>query len=246
MAKRYSPTSFKSKGGAIAFFVVALALLIVVTFVGIGMLTRYDYSDMIPEDAPLRANFPDDNDYQLPLITPTPMPEVTPTPLPTPMPTPASTPIPLTLYSQVNKRMMMPKDASAPGEGEITSLNVSVADESRTVVVTGWAFLNDCDAQQSDIYLVVSPHVGEGHRFYAATVLPGSSGVQHAATGATNLERADFRAVFSVSTYDEGPYKLGLLVVNESDRRNVLRGYFDTDPRYSFNVKRKAVTSVGR
>ena len=49
--RRKSPPSFKRKGTAIGFFVVALAILVVGVYLGIGMLTRYDYEDVLPEDA---------------------------------------------------------------------------------------------------------------------------------------------------------------------------------------------------
>ncbi|MEA4898725.1 hypothetical protein ACH6CV_00670 [Bacillota bacterium Meth-B3] len=235
---------FKRKGAAVAFFVLALAALVVATYVGIGMLTRYDYTDVLPEDAPLRARFPEDGDYSIPEPTPRPAPVVTPTPLPTRMPPPASTPMPLSMYSVQNARMMMPKDASAAGEGQLTSIQVSEADGQRSVVVTGWAFLDGFDAQHSRIYLVTSPRSSSGQRFYEAQVLPGSSGVQHPPERGENLERADFRAVFSVRAYEDGPYKLGMLVVNR-DGREAVNGYFEAGAGCQLTVKAGAVAGVG-
>ncbi len=245
MARRTSPTFFRRKGAAIACFVLCLAALVVGTYVGIGMLTRFDYGEALPEDAPLRARFPEDDNYLLPKITPSPVPAVTPKPLPTPIPWPVSTPVPLSLYSVQQTRMVMPKDANAPGEGVLTSIKVSEADSMRTITVTGWGFLDGCDASGSSVYLVVSPKSSAGDRFYEAAILPGSTAVQHDASRGTNLERADFRAVFSVRAYADGPYVMGVLVVNKAGKNQVTKGYFEADSQYQFDVKGNAVIGVG-
>ena len=166
-------------------------------------------------------------------------------PLPTPMPTPQATPLPLQLYSLQNTRMVMPQDATAAGEAEITSLKVSAGDDNRSVVVQGWAFLEGCDAEKSTIYLVVSTESGTINRFYQVSVQPGSSGVTHDPSKGQNLERADFRAAFKVGTYEEGVYKLGLLVSNQQGKGKALQGYFSMGGQYQFYVKSNAVASVG-
>ncbi len=242
--RRKSPTSFKRKGTAIGFFVVALAILVVGVYLGLGMLTRYDYEGTLPEDAELRANFAVDS-YLPATPEPTPAPQATATPLPTPMPTPQATPLPLQLYSLQNTRMVMPQDATAAGEGEITSLKVSAGDDNRSVLVEGWAFLEGCDAEQSTIYLVVSTEAGTINRFYQVSVQPGASGVTHDPSKGQNLERADFRAAFKVGTYEEGVYRLGLLVTNRQNRGRLSQGYFPMGSQYHFYVKSNAVVSVG-
>lgn len=241
--RRKSPPSFKHKGAAIGFFVIALAILVVGVYIGIGMLTRFDYTEVLPEDAVLRAKFAVEG-YVAPTSQPTPAPVVTPTPLPTPMPTPQATPLPLQLYSMQNTRMVMPQNADLPGEAQLTSLKVSAGDGNSSVLVTGWAFLEGYDAQQSTIYLVVSTKAGSVHRFYQAAKLPGSSGVTHDPAKGQNLERADFQAAFKVGTYEEGPYRLGALVVNRAGRTAV-EGYFRFDDEDQFYVKSNTVVSVG-
>lgn len=244
MARRRSPTFFRRKGTAIGVTLILFAALIVGVYTGIGFLTRYDFAGVLPEDAELRATFSEEG-YIPVTPPPTPVPVVTPTPLPTPMPTPALTPIPLDYFSSQDTRMVMPGNATAPGEASITDIFVSEADGNRAVRVTGWAYLDGCDAEQSTIYLVTSSLGESVRRFYKAAILPGSTGIQHDSSRGQNLERADFRAVFNVRIYEEGPYKLGLLVVNQPNRKTVTRGYFDLDDAYQFYVKSNAVTSVG-
>ena len=245
MARRHSPTFFKRKGAAVSFFVICMVLLFVAGFVCFGLLTRYNYDAALPEDAVLRAKFPADDNYLPVPSTPTPIPVVTPVPLPTPQPTPQPTPIPLQLYSVQNTRMVMPQDANAPGEAYLTGMHVSEADQNKSVLVTGYAFLRGLDAEDSTVYLVVSSKSGTVHRFYQADILPGSTGIHHAPSLGENLERADFRAVFHVRTYEEGPYRLGALVVNKVGKKPAVQGYFDLNTEYQFSVRRNTVLSVG-
>ena len=245
MARRHSPTFFRRKGAAVAFFVICVVGLLLLAFVGYGLLTRYNYDEVLPEDAVLRAKFPVDDNYLPVPATPTPVPVVTPVPLPTPQPTPQPTPIPLQMYSLQNTRMVMPKNAVAPGEAYLTSMRVSAADQDKSVIVTGYAYLRGLDAEDSTVYLVVSSKTGTVHRFYQADILPGSTGIHHEAALGKNLERADFRAVFHVRTYEEGPYRLGALVVNRIGKKAPVEGYFDLNTEYQFSVRRNTVISVG-
>ena len=106
-------------------------------------------------------------------------------------------------------------------------------------------FLEGCDAEQSTIYLVVSTEAGTINRFYQVSVQPGASGVTHDPSKGQNLERADFRAAFKVGTYEEGVYRLGLLVTNRQNRGRLSQGYFPMGSQYHFYVKSNAVVSVG-
>ncbi|MEG2624442.1 MAG: hypothetical protein RSC06_16250, partial [Clostridia bacterium] len=202
--KRQSPAQFRHKGAAIAWFVIALSVLVVGTYLAISMLARYDYEQMLPEDAKLRVTLPEEG-YVPATPTPTPVPVVTPRPLPTPMPTPNATPLPLDWLSSHDTRMVMPRDTSAKGEAGFTGMSTSDGDENQVMLVTGWAFLDGFDAQKANVYLVVSAKSGSISKFYEVDVLPGSTGIVHDASRGTNLERADFRAAFNVSTYEEGP-----------------------------------------
>lgn len=240
--RKNSPTFFRHKGAAIAFFVLMLAALSVGVYLGIGLLTRYDYTPLIPEDAPLRVKLAEDA-FVRPTPRITPAPSLTPTPLPTPKPTPAPTALALEFYSLENKRMVMPEKADAPGEAALTNLYVSQADDSKAVMLNGYAFLDGCDAEQSTIYVIVS--AGPIRRFYEANVLPGSTGIPHAAARGQNLERADFRCVFSVRAYEDGVYDFSLLVVNRKTRKQVTQGLFETDAHYRITVKGNTVLEAG-
>lgn len=246
--RKTSPGFFRNRGTAVAFFVIAAAVLAVGLYYLFGMLTRYDYTQMIPEDAQLRVTLIDEN-YEAPTPKPTPEPTATPvpgyTPLPTPAPTPQPTPLPIEYYSRQETQMLMPNDVSAAGEAVIQEIKVSSADASRAVWLTGWAYLNNLDAEMSSIYVVISPRGGSvGRRFYLATVLPGGSGVMHDRDAGENLDRADFRCVFDVSTYEEGPYRLGILVVNRTGRHSKASGWFDLDSQYQIYVKSGAVVEL--
>lgn len=249
-SRRKSPAMFRRRGASIAFFVIMLSILIVGLYLAYGLLTRVDYETFLPEDARLRITLIQKGEATAaPDLAPTPVPATSATaiatPLPTPMPTPASTPLPIEYFSLENTKMLMPSDVSAKGEAVIRSIRVSTADASRAVILTGWAFLEGYDAQGSQVYLVVSPkNASTGKRFYAVSCLPGSSGVVHDASRGENLDRADFRAVFDVSTYEEGPYKLGLLVVQTISRKETVNGYFALDDRYQFSVKSGKVTQL--
>ena len=222
--RKTSPGFFRNRGTAVAFFVIAAAVLAVGLYYLFGMLTRYDYTQMIPEDAQLRVTLIDEN-YEAP--------------------TPQPTPLPIEYYSRQETQMLMPNDVSAAGEAVIQEIKVSSADASRAVWLTGWAYLNNLDAEMSSIYVVISPRGGSvGRRFYLATVLPGGSGVMHDRDAGENLDRADFRCVFDVSTYEEGPYRLGILVVNRTGRHSKASGWFDLDSQYQIYVKSEAVVEL--
>jgi hypothetical protein len=142
--------------------------------------------------------------------------------------------------------MLMPEKADHRGEAEITELNVSAGDKNGSILVRGWAFLEGCDAMESTVYLVVSAKAGAVHRFYVADIKPGASGVTHDPAKGQNLERADFQAAFKVNTYEEGPYRLGILVENrEKGKRQAVQGYFTLGNRHQFQVKNNAVVGVG-
>ncbi|MDO4548126.1 MAG: hypothetical protein Q4D04_08515, partial [Clostridia bacterium] len=177
---------------------------------------------------------------------PTPTPVPTPTPLPTPRPTPTGTPIPLEMYSTQVMNLLMPADTSAAGVAEVQYMSVSSADSDQSVILGGWAYLYDYDAEQSTIYLVVSSRSGSVNRFYETVKQPGFAGVIHEGPG-TNLERADFRAAFSVKTYEEGAYKLGALVEQPvpGTRNQKVYGYYEFGAQYDIYVRGNKVIQVG-
>lgn len=243
-SKRTSPTFFKSRAASIACFVLAIALLTLVVYLGVGMLTRFDYDDAIPEDAELRVNLLDD-DYVAPTPEPTPTPAPVRALLPTPAPAPSPTPLPLSVYCLQNTRLVMPRKTDAPIQAGMTSLYVSKSDDSKSVVITGYAFLEGYDAEKSKIYLVISGKSAAVRRFYEVTLLPGSTGIHHDPALGQNLDRADFRAAFSVRAYEDGPYRVGVLVVNTVNRKQTSAGYADFPGNAEFTVKSNAVVDAG-
>lgn len=243
--KRHSPSQFRSRAAAVVVFVLLMALLAGAAALGYMMLTQYDYSGFLPTDGTMRDFLPEEGYVA---ATPAPMQTATVAPVPalTPQPTLRPTPIPLELYSMRNTRVLMAED-DGQGNVRLTDYRVSEPDDNQVLVVRGWGYMTGRDAANSEIYLAVSTKNGYNHRFYNAIVQSGSTGIEHDPETGKNLDRADFVAAFSVDTYSDGEYKLGLLIYNHDERKNVRKAYYPLGGSYNFTVAggKIAYTNMG-
>ncbi len=167
------------------------------------------------------------------------------TPEPTVQPPPAPTPIPLDKYALLNKRMMIPDSYDVVHSG-VTECRASEPDDNRALVLRGWGYLDELDAKNSSVYLVVSTKFGDNHRFYLTKPESGSSGIIHDANTGRNLDQADFSVIVRIEdTYQDGDYRLGLVVINK-DGKSQTKGYTRLDTRYNFGIKDGKIISFER
>jgi hypothetical protein len=153
-----------------------------------------------------------------------------------PGPTLQPTPIPLELYAVRDTKVLM-TGTDKQGLVGLTLCEPSAADGKAVMMLRGWGYIRGADAAQSQIYLAVSTKNGADHRFYRVIRQSGSTGIQHEASTGKNLDKADFAAAFSVSTYDDGEFKLGLLIRVMNGKRVAEQAYYPLGDEYNFLVK---------
>lgn len=236
---RKSPSQFQRSGTAFIWFIVWMLVLFVAAVLFYQVFIRGDYesytdgktpvTDFVPKDGYLKIEYPE---YAMD-------PDSEPTPLP--VPTPRVTPIPLDDYALVNKRLLIPETYDVV-LADLVECRSSSADDGRALVVRGWGYLENRDALNAQIYLVVSTKFGENHRFYLTRRLSGSSGLVHDATTGRNLDQADFAVNVRVEdTYTDGEYRMGIMVIAKEGSEQY-RGYTRLDPKYNFNVLKGKIT----
>lgn len=234
MGRRRSPAQFHSRVTSIVVFLLSIALVGGAVYLGYQALLL-DYSGYIPSDATVRPFIPEDG-FKSAAATPEPF-DVTEyvEPTMTPGPTLRPTPIPMELYAVRDTQVMM-TGTDKLGECALTQCAPSAADSNKVMMVRGWGYIRGADASKSIVYLAVSTKNGADHRFYRTIRQSGSTGVQHDPATGKNLDQADFAAAFSVDTYEEGEYRLGLLIQVRSGKKVIDQAYYSLGDQYNFRV----------
>jgi hypothetical protein len=234
MAKRRSPAQFKSKVTSIVVFALSVALLGGVAYLGYQALFL-DYSGYLPPGATVMPFVPDGGfNFS---VTPAPLiVEEFVEPTMTPRPTLSPTPIPLELYAIRDTRVLM-TGTDGLGECALTQFEPSSADGNKSIMVRGWGYIRGTNAANSNIYLAISTKNGEDHRFYKTIRQSGSTGIQHDPSTGTNLDQADFAAAFSVDTYEDNQYRVGLLIQMLSGKKVAEEAYYPLGDSYNFTVQ---------
>ena len=164
-----------------------------------------------------------------------PFVEYVPEPTLTPKPTLRPTPVPLEKYSMRNTQVLMAENDGL-GNVALTDFRVSEPDGNKLVCVRGWGYITGRDAAKSEIYLAVSTKNGYNHRFYNVDRQSGSTGIVHDPSTGKNLDQADFAAAFSVETYGDGEYKLGVVSHNRVSKKETIKSYYPLGDDYDFRV----------
>jgi len=233
MSTRRSPAQFRSKVTSVVVFLLALALVGAVVYLGYRALS-FDYSGYLPQGARVRPFLPDGGFKVTATEAPMDLQEYV-EPTMTPGPTLNPTPIPLELYA-VRDTMVLMTGTDKLGQVGLTQCQPSAADKSAVMMVRGWGYIKGTDASQSHVYLAVSTKNGDDHRFYRVIRQSGSTGIQHDPATGSNLDQADFAAAFSVDTYDDGEYKLGLLIQVMNGKKVAEQAYYALGDPYNFFV----------
>jgi hypothetical protein len=234
MSARRSPAQFRSKTASIVAFLVSLALVGGAAYLGYQALF-FDYSGYLPAGAKVHQYLPDDGAFKV-VTTASPLDfeeyvEPTMAPGPTLMPTR----IPLELYAVRDTKVLM-TGTDKLGQVGLTECSPSAADGNSVMMLRGWGYIQGSDASMSQIYLAVSAKNGADHRFYRVIRQSGSTGLQHDPSTGKNLDQADFAAAFSVDTYDDGEFKLGLLIRVLTGKRVTEEAYYPLGDQYNFIV----------
>ncbi len=235
MSTRRSPAQFRSKVTSVVMFVVCMSLLGGAVYLGYQALS-FDYSGYIPFGSTARPFMPEGGFKEAPPENAMDLEEYV-EPTMTPGPTLAPTPIPLELYAVRDTKVLM-TGTDKLGEVALTLCEPSAADSKKVMMVRGWGYIRGTDAARSNIFLAVSTKNGEDHRFYKTIRQSGSTGIQHDPATGKNLDQSDFAAAFSVDTYDDGIYRLGLLIeaLDENGKKVVERAYYPLGDEHIFSV----------
>jgi hypothetical protein len=118
----------------------------------------------------------------------------------------------------------------------LTQCEPSSADGGKVMMERGWGYIRGADAAESRVYLAVSTKNGDDHRFYAVIRQSGSTGIQHDPSTGKNLAQADFVAAFAVDTYDDGIYRLGLLIQVMNGKKVAEEAYYPLGDQYNIVV----------
>ncbi len=233
MSTRRSPAQFRSKVTSVVVFLISIALVGGAAYLGYRALS-FDYSGYLPPGATAGPFLPDGG-FQIG-TTEAPMDlEEYVEPTMTPGPTLSPTPIPMELYAARDTRVLM-TGTDKLGEVALTQCEPSSADGGKVMMVRGWGYIRGADAAESRVYLAVSTKNGDDHRFYAVIRQSGSTGIQHDPATGKNLDQADFAAAFSVDTYDDGEYRLGLLIQVMNGKKVAEEAYYPLGDQYNFVV----------
>ncbi len=233
MSTRRSPAQFRSKVTAILVFLLCITLVGGAVYIGYQALF-FDYSGYLPAGATARPFLPEGGFKVTATETPMDLQEYV-EPTMTPGPTLQPTPIPLELYAVRDTKVMM-TGTDKMGECGLTQCEPSAADKSTVMMVRGWGYIRGTDAAQSIVYLTISAKNGDDHRFYKTIRQSGSTGTQHDASTGTNLDQADYAAAFSVDTYSDGEYKLGVLIQVMTGKKVAQEAYYPLGDQYNFFV----------
>lgn len=235
MSTRRSPAQFRSKAASIVAFLVSLALVGGASYLGYQALF-FDYSGYLPTGAKVQKYLPEDGAFKV-STTASPVDfEEYIEPTMAPGPTLQPTRIPLELYAVRDTKVLM-TGTDKQGIVGLTLCESSAADKSAVMMLRGWGYIQGADASESQIYLAVSTKNGADHRFYRVIRQSGSTGIQHDPSTGKNLDQADFAAAFSVDTYDDGEFKLGLLIRVMNGKRVAEQAYYPLGDQYNFLVK---------
>ena len=173
-----------------------------------------DYVDLTITPTPEPTEEPTPTPAPTPIATPTPTPTATPEPTPTPTPSPVPTKIPSKSLSSYRKSGFNVPDPSSSGTVEMTKLYISEPNNNAYVQVGGYGYINDAsfDGATSSIFLIVTNQENGKQIAYKASMVAGSSGVDHSDALCKNAENTDFEAVLDVSKYTDGQYDLGVII----------------------------------
>lgn len=233
MSTRRSPAQFRSKTTSIVAFLISLALVGGASYLGYQALF-FDYSGYLPPDAKVSQYLPEDGFKVNTTITAPDFEEYV-EPTMKPAPTLQPTRIPLELYAVRDTKVLM-TGTDKLGHVGLTLCKPSAADGNSVMMLRGWGYIEGTDASNSQIYLAVSTKNGADHRFYRVIRQSGSTGIQHDPSTGKNLDQADFAAAFSVDTYDDSEFKLGLLIRVMNGKRVAEEAYYPLGDQYNFIV----------
>ena len=180
----------------------------------------------VPAPAGTPENYVDVSVTATPTPTPTPAPTATPTPEPTAIPTPTPVPTPTPTPSPEPTRITTKKYASAKksgfkvpepsnnAEAELTNFYVSAPNENRAIQFNGYCYIDDANfnGDGTQVYLVVTQQESGKQIAYKATMKAGISGADHSAAKCQNAAETDFQLFINTKSYDDGEYKLGLVL----------------------------------
>jgi hypothetical protein len=235
MSTRRSPAQFRSKTASIVAFLISLALVGGASYLGVQAL-YFDYSGYLPSGAKVRQYLPEDGTFEVnTTASPVDFEEYV-EPTAKPGPTLQPTRIPLELYAVRDTKVLM-TGTDKLGDVGLTLCEPSAADGNSVMMLRGWGYIRGMDASVSQIYLAVSTKNGADHRFYRVIRQSGSTGIQHDPSTGKNLDQADFAAAFSVDTYYDGDFKLGLLIRVMNGKRVAEEAYYPLGDQYNFSVR---------
>jgi len=233
MSTRRSPAQFRSKVTSILVFLLSMALVGGAVYLGYQALF-FDYSGYLPSGATVRPFLPEGGFKVTHAEAPMDLQEYV-EPTMTPGPTLSPTPVPLELYAVRDTKVLM-TGTDKMGQCGLTQCEPSAADKFTVMMVRGWGYIKGADASLSNIYLAISAKNGDDHRFYRVIRQSGSTGIQHDPSTGANLDQADFAAAFSVDTYGDGEYKLGILIQMMNGKKVAEQAYYPLGETYNFFV----------
>lgn len=184
-----------------------------------------------PVPAGTPENYVDVSVTQEPTSTPTPVPTPTATPQPTAIPTPTPVPTPTPTPSPEPTRIATSKYASAKksgfnvpepsdtAEAALTNFYVSAPNENRAIQFNGYCYIDDAgfDGQGTQVFMVVTQQESGRQIAYKATMKEGVSGADHSAAKCKNAAKTDFQLFINTKSYDDGNYKLGLVLYYKTE-----------------------------
>lgn len=168
-----------------------------------------------------------------PAATATPSPTAVQTPIPSPSPSP----LPSALFSAKVTGVEMPE----PGDSLVMGMQGEefINNETQTALkLSAYAFIKGEDAAGSTTYAVVSADGVTDVYNTARSDKP--SDLTYGPEYGSNLDQIGFTATIDMSSYPDGDYQLGLLVVNGASAEFRL-----FDPEYAFVLRGGVISGAG-
>lgn len=154
-----------------------------------------------------------------PTAQPTPIPTPTPVPTPTPTPTPEPTRIASSKYASAKKSGFNVPEPSSNAEAALTNFYVSAPNENRAIQFNGYCYIDEAgfDGQGTQVFMVVTQQESGKQVAYKATMKEGVSGADHSAAKCQNAAKTDFQLFINTKSYDDGNYRLGLVLYYKTE-----------------------------
>lgn len=202
-SRRYSPSKRSGRGELLHFF-LSLALLFIAAICFVVFIVQRDYT--APLAQPVAVEVTDDLLIALPTVKVVAADKATPAPAINQTSTTEQAAPSIETISQYNVAV------------DLTECNVIEQKNGDLLLLRGWGYIEALDAAKSALYIAVEPvERTDGKTIYfKATVLPGSTGIEHNAEG-TNLDQADFVASVNAAEIPDGRYALGLMISNTEE-----------------------------